>query len=83
MVVAKDSRRRLLAPDPVVGVGLVIFGVFVMGVAGAATWHYAFNVGTLFAILGALWFVVSVTLSTIASKRLGPHDLGPGDGADV
>jgi len=75
MVAAKvPTRRRLFSPDPVVGVGLVIFGVLVMGIAGAATWHYVFNVGTLFAILGALWFVVSVTLSTLAGNPLGPRD---------
>jgi hypothetical protein len=58
--------------DPAVGVGLVILGVLVMGVSGAATWHYAFNAGTGIAILGAILFVLSVTLSTLRDKSSEP-----------
>ncbi len=61
--------RRFLEVDPAIGVGLVILGIFVMGVSGAATWHYLFNVGTGIAIVGALLFVVSVTLSTLRDKQ--------------
>jgi hypothetical protein len=66
-LVGKSS--KLPGPDPVIGVGLVILGVLVMGIAGASTAHYAFNIGTGIAILGAITFLVSVTLSTL---RLGP-----------
>lgn len=57
-------------PDPVVGVGLVILGVLIMGIAGAATLHYAFNVGTAIAIVGAIVFLVSVVLSSLRQKKL-------------
>lgn len=61
-----------LGPDPVVGVGLVIFGVLIMGVAGAATLHYLFNFGTGLAILGAIVFLVSVVVSSLrASQKAG------------
>ena len=40
-----DLERDPPGPDPVLGVGLVILGVFIMGVAGAATAHYIFNLG--------------------------------------
>lgn len=66
---ASGMMKRLSNLDPSVGIGLVILGVLVMGVSGAATWHYPFNVGTGVAILGAVLFVVSVTLSTLQSKK--------------
>lgn len=58
-----------LGPDPVVGVGLVIFGVLIMGVAGAATLHYLFNFGTGLAILGAIVFLVSVVVSSLRASQ--------------
>jgi hypothetical protein len=61
--------KKLTNVDPSVGIGLVILGVLIMGVSGAATWHYPFNVGTGIAILGAVQFVVSVTLSTLREKK--------------
>jgi len=57
-------------PDPVVGVGLVILGVLIMGIAGAATLHYVFNIGTAIAIVGAIVFLVSVALSSLRQKKL-------------
>lgn len=57
-------------PDPVVGVGLVILGVLIMGIAGAATLHYVFNIGTAIAIVGAIVFLVSVVLSSLRQKKL-------------
>jgi hypothetical protein len=64
-----DLERDPPGPDPVLGVGLVILGVFIMGVAGAATAHYIFNLGTLIAIVGAVIFVAFVTLSTYRQTR--------------
>ena len=64
-----DLERDPPGPDPVLGVGLVILGVFIMGVAGAATAHYIFNLGTLIAIVGALLFVAFVTFSTFRQSR--------------
>ncbi|NUO53234.1 MAG: hypothetical protein HOV80_30675 [Polyangiaceae bacterium] len=61
--------KKLRDIDPAVGIGLVILGIFVMGVSGAATWHYPFNIGTGIAILGAVLFVMSVTLSTLREKK--------------
>lgn len=60
-----------LGPDPVVGVGMVIFGILIMGVAGAGTWHYVFNVGTGLAVLGAIVFLVSVVVSSLRASRSG------------
>ncbi len=64
-----DLERDPPGPDPVLGVGLVILGVFIMGVAGAATAHYIFNLGTLIAIVGAVIFVSFVTLSAYRQTR--------------
>ena len=69
MLTEKKNKAR---PDPVVGVGMVIVGVLVMGVGGAATWHYVFNVGTLVAIVGALVFVINVTISTLRDDKSEP-----------
>lgn len=66
---ASGMMKKLTNLDPSVGIGLVILGVLVMGVSGAATWHYPFNVGTGVAIVGAILFVVSVTLSTLQQSK--------------
>jgi hypothetical protein len=62
------SDREINGPDPVVGVGLVIVGILIMGIGGAATAHYLFNFGTGIAILGAVLFVAFVTLSTYKQR---------------
>jgi hypothetical protein len=69
MAFVASLQKKLAELDPSVGIGLVILGVLVMGVAGAFTWHYTFNAGTGIAIVGAVLFVVSVTLSTLQSKK--------------
>jgi energy-converting hydrogenase Eha subunit A len=56
-------------PDPVIGAGLTLLGIFVMGVAGAAQAHYAFNVGTLVACVGAVVFVLFVALSALKQRK--------------
>ena len=56
-------------PDPVIGAGLTLLGIFVMGVAGASNAHYAFNVGTLVACVGAVIFVLFVALSALKQRR--------------
>lgn len=58
------------APDPAIGIGLVILGVLVMGVGGAATLHYVFNIGTAIAIIGALVFLVAVGLASLKERKL-------------
>lgn len=66
------AERSREAPDPVVGIGLVILGVLVMGIAGAATLHYVFNIGTAIAIIGAVVFLVSVVLSSLKERPRNP-----------
>lgn len=56
-------------PDPVIGAGLTLLGIFIMGVAGAANAHYAFNVGTLVACVGAVAFVLFVALSALKQRK--------------
>ena len=69
MAFVASLQKKLADLDPSLGIGLVILGVLVMGVAGAFTSHYTFNAGTGIAIVGAVLFVVSVTLSTLQSKK--------------
>ena len=52
-----------------IGAGLSLLGIFVMGVAGAAQAHYAFNVGTLMACVGAVVFVLFVALSALRPPK--------------
>jgi hypothetical protein len=56
-------------PDPIVGVGLVIVGILIMGISGAATAHYLFNFGSGIAMLGAVLFVTFVALSTYRKNK--------------
>ncbi len=56
-------------PDPVIGAGMTLTGIFVMGVAGAANAHYAFNIGTLVACVGAVVFVLFVALSALKQRK--------------
>jgi len=62
----KPSRQ---GPDPVIGAGLTLAGIFIMGVAGAANAHYAFNAGTLVACVGAVVFVLFVALSALKQRK--------------
>ncbi len=59
---------RLEGPDPVIGAGLCLFGIFVMGLGGSRNWHYVFNAGTLVAIVGAAVFVLFVALSAMKQR---------------
>ncbi len=65
------SRRPY--PDPVIGAGMTLLGIFLMGVAGAAQAHYAFNVGTLVACVGAVVFVLFVALSALQQRKPAPN----------
>lgn len=60
-------------PDPVIGAGLTLLGIFIMGVAGAANAHYAFNVGTLVACVGAVVFVLFVAVSALKQRKPAPN----------
>lgn len=60
-----SPERDPSGPDPIYGLGMVVVGVLVMGVAGAATLHFLFNAGTALTILGALAFVSSLAISSM------------------
>ena len=74
----KQSIAKRLEVDPAYGAGLVILGILVMGISGAATWHYVFNAGTGIALLGALLFVAGVTAHALSQ---GSADSGAGSDA--
>jgi len=62
------AQERSEGPDPVIGAGLVLFGIFIMGLAGSRNWHYVFNAGTFVAITGAAVFVLFVALSAMKQR---------------
>ncbi len=64
-----DASAAGKGPDPVIGAGLTLLGIFLMGVAGAAGVHYAFNIGTLVACIGAVVFVLFVALSALKQTK--------------
>ncbi|MEZ4297839.1 MAG: hypothetical protein R3B70_22980 [Polyangiaceae bacterium] len=64
-----ETKPSRWSPDPVIGAGLTLAGIFVMGVAGAANAHYAFNVGTLIACVGAVVFVLFVAVSALRQRK--------------
>ena len=59
---------RSEGPDPVIGAGVALLGIFVMGLAGSRDWHYVFNAGTFVAIAGAAIFVLFVALSAMKQR---------------
>jgi hypothetical protein len=63
------DQEKDAGPDPVIGAGLTLLGIFVMGVGGAWDAHYLFNFGTLVAVTGAILFVLFVTLSVMKQRR--------------
>ncbi|WP_437285781.1 hypothetical protein [Sorangium sp. So ce406] len=65
-------------PDPVIGAGIALLGIFLMGVGGAAGAHYLFNFGVLVAVLGAVLFVLFVALTALKQRRaLGAASRAP------
>jgi hypothetical protein len=60
-----DARGEKSGPDPVIGAGVTLFGIFLMGTGGARDAHYVFDVGVLIAVIGAGAFVLSVALSAM------------------
>lgn len=56
-------------PDPVIGAGITLLGIFLMGTGGARDAHYVFDVGVLTAVLGAITFVLFVALSAMKQRR--------------
>lgn len=64
-----ETKPAPLGPDPVIGAGMTLAGIFIMGVAGAANAHYVFNAGTLVACVGAVVFVLFVALSALKQRK--------------
>jgi hypothetical protein len=62
-------------PDPVIGAGITLLGIFLMGTGGARDAHYVFDAGVVTAVLGAATFVLFVALSAMKQRRAG-HDGG-------
>jgi hypothetical protein len=58
-----------LGPDPVIGAGITLLGIFVMGTGGAANAHYVFDVGVGLSVIGAITFVLCVALSAMKQDR--------------
>jgi hypothetical protein len=56
-------------PDPVIGAGVTLLGIFLMGTGGARDAHYVFDVGVLTALLGAGTFVLFVALAAMRQKQ--------------
>jgi hypothetical protein len=56
-------------PDPAIGAGITLLGIFLMGTGGARDAHYVFDVGVLTAVLGAATFVLFVALSVMKQRR--------------
>ncbi len=56
-------------PDPVIGAGITLLGIFLMGTGGATDAHYVFDVGVLIALIGAGTFVAFVTLSAMRMSQ--------------
>ena len=72
---AGDSRNDL-GPDPVIGAGMALFGIFLMGTGGARDAHYLFDVGVAIAVIGAVVFVLFVALSAL-KQRLAQGEPSP------
>ncbi|WP_437671737.1 hypothetical protein [Sorangium sp. So ce131] len=58
-----------VGPDPVIGAGIALLGIFLMGVGGAQGAHYLFNFGVLVAVLGAVLFVLFVAVTALKQRR--------------
>ncbi|HTN86987.1 MAG TPA: hypothetical protein VL242_24985 [Sorangium sp.] len=74
-----------VGPDPVIGAGIALLGIFLMGVGGAQGAHYLFNFGVLVAVLGAVLFVLFVTLTALKQRRalgLSTRAASPESGAE-
>ncbi len=59
-----------VGPDPVVGMGVGVAGLFIMAVGGAGNWHYCFNVGEALLLGGAALFIGSVVVSVMKQEPL-------------
>lgn len=63
--------RSAEGPDPAIGAGIALLGIFLMGTGGARDAHYVFDAGVVTAVLGAATFVLFVALSVMKQRRAG------------
>jgi hypothetical protein len=56
-------------PDPAIGAGITLLGIFLMGTGGARDAHYVFDAGVVTGVLGAATFVLFVALSAMKQRR--------------
>lgn len=56
-------------PDPAIGAGITLLGIFLMGTGGARDAHYVFDAGVVTGVLGAGIFVLFVALSAMKQRR--------------
>lgn len=66
---SRASSDMDVGPDPVIGAGIALLGIFLMGVSGAQGAHYLFNFAVLVAVLGAVLFVLFVTVTALKQRR--------------
>lgn len=58
-----------MGPDPAVGAGIALIGIFLMGMGGASDIRYVYDFGFLVAIIGAALFVSFATVSAMKQRR--------------
>jgi hypothetical protein len=63
-----DKAGATEGPDPAIGAGITLLGIFLMGAGGARDAHYVFDVGVLTGVVGAGLFVLFVALSAMRRK---------------
>jgi hypothetical protein len=61
-------------PDPAIGAGITLLGIFLMGTGGARDAHYVFDAGVVTGVLGAGLFVLFVALSVMKQRRTRESD---------
>jgi len=66
--------KQASGPDPAIGAGITLFGIFLMGTGGAADAHYVFDAGVATGMIGAATFVAQVALSALKQRRAAQHD---------
>ena len=66
--------RDPVGPDPAIGAGITLFGIFLMGTGGAADAHYVFDAGVATGMIGAVTFVVQVALSALKQRQSPQSD---------
>ena len=61
---APTSTDGDMGPDPVWGLGLFAIGFILMGIGGAANWHWVFNIGETVLLIGVAVFIISMVLTS-------------------